>query len=193
MLRMSWNFLAPSCAMKSALSVAREREQGTFEQLLVTPYSPIHIMIGKALPPIFVGLMQSTIILLIILFWFKIPMNGSVGLLYFGLLCFNIAVVGVGLSISAISVNMQQAMLLTFFLIMPLMLLSGLLTPIQNMPYLLEKVTYANPLRFGIDLVQRIYLEGATFQQVKWDFVPMLILAVLTLPLAAWLFRNRLS
>lgn len=120
-------------------------------------------------------------------------MNGSVGLLYFGQLCFNIAVVGVGLSISAISLNMQQAMLLTFFLIMPLMLLSGLLTPVQNMPYLLEKVTYANPLRFGIDLVQRIYLEGATLQQVKWDFVPMLILAVLTLPLAAWLFRNRLS
>lgn len=99
----------------SALSVAREREQGTFDQLLVTPYTPLHIMIGKALPPIFVGLMQSTIILLIILFWFQIPMNGSFGLLYFGLVCFNIAVVGVGLSISAVSLNMQEAMLYTFF------------------------------------------------------------------------------
>ncbi|ENX34781.1 hypothetical protein F889_01418 [Acinetobacter colistiniresistens] len=177
----------------SSLSVAREREQGTFDQLLVTPYTPIHIMIGKALPPIFVGLMQSTIILIIILFWFQIPMNGSLALLYFGLLCFNIAVVGVGLSISAISLNMQQAMLFTFFLIMPLMLLSGLLTPVQNMPYVLEMATYANPLRFGIDLVQRVYLEGADFSQVKWDFVPMFILAVVTLPLAAWLFRNRLS
>ncbi|KAA8734808.1 ABC transporter permease [Acinetobacter qingfengensis] len=177
----------------SALSVAREREQGTFDQLLVTPYSPIHIMIGKALPPIFVGLMQSSIILLIIIFWFQIPMNGSLLLLYFGLLCFNIAVVGVGLSISAISMNMQQAMLFTFFLIMPLMLLSGLLTPVQNMPYVLEIGTYANPLRFGIDLVQRIYLEGATFAQVKSDFLPMIVLAIITLPLAAWLFRNRLS
>ena len=177
----------------SSLSVAREREQGTFDQLLVTPYTPIHIMIGKALPPIFVGLMQSTIILLIILFWFHIPMNGSLVLLYFGLLCFNIAVVGVGLSISAISLNMQQAMLFTFFLIMPLMLLSGLLTPVQNMPHVLEVATYANPLRFGIDLVQRVYLEGATFSQVKWDFVPMFVLAMITLPLAAWLFRNRLS
>jgi ABC-2 type transport system permease protein len=99
----------------SSLSVAREREQGTFDQLLVTPYTPLHIMIGKALPPIFIGLIQSTIILLIIMFWFDIPMNGSLGLLYFGLLCFNIAVVGVGLSISAISLNMQQAMLFTFF------------------------------------------------------------------------------
>ncbi|WP_111895554.1 ABC transporter permease [Acinetobacter sp. MB5] len=176
----------------SALSVAREREQGTFDQLLVTPYTPIHIMISKALPPIFIGLMQSTIILLIILFWFKIPMNGSLSLLYFSLLCFNTAVVGLGLSISAISNNMQQAMLFTFFLIMPLMLLSGLLTPVQNMPYLLELLTYANPLRFGIDLVQRVYLEGATFSQVKWDFIPMIILATITLPLAAWLFRNRL-
>ena len=95
--------------------------------------------------------------------------------------------------VSVVPVFWATIILLTFFLIMPLILLSGLLTPVQNMPYLLEKVTYANPLRFGIDLVQRIYLEGATFQQVKWDFVPMLILAVLTLPLAAWLFRNRLS
>lgn len=177
----------------SSLSVAREREQGTFDQLLVTPYTPIHIMIGKALPPIFVGLMQSTIILVIIMFWFQIPMNGSLLLLYFGLLCFNVAIVGVGLSISAISLNMQQSMLFTFFLIMPLMLLSGLLTPVQNMPHILELATYANPLRFGIDLVQRVYLEGATFSQVKWDFAPMFVLAVITLPLAAWLFRNRLS
>ncbi|WP_335953663.1 ABC transporter permease [Acinetobacter higginsii] len=177
----------------SSLSVAREREQGTFDQLLVTPYTPMHIMIGKALPPIFVGLMQSSIILLVILFWFQIPMNGSLVLLFFGLLCFNVAVVGVGLSISAISLNMQQAMLFTFFLIMPLMLLSGLLTPVQNMPHFLEIATYVNPLRFGIDLVQRVYLEGATFSQVKWDFIPMFVLAILTLPLAAWLFRNRLS
>ncbi|OTG61666.1 antibiotic ABC transporter permease [Acinetobacter sp. ANC 3903] len=176
----------------SALSVAREREQGTFDQLLVMPYTPLHIMIGKALPPIFVGMMQSTIILLIILFWFPIPMNGSLGLLYFGLAVFNIAVVGIGLSISALSVNMQQAMLFTFLLIMPLILLSGLLTPVQNMPQFLQIATYVNPLRFGIDLVQRVYLEGAQFSQVKRDFVPMLMIGGVSLPLAAWLFRNRL-
>ena len=177
----------------SALSVAREREQGTFDQLLVTPYTPLQIMIGKALPPIFVGLMQSTIILLIILFWFKIPINGSIGLLYFGLFSFNVAVVGVGLSISALSLNMQQAMLFTFLLIMPLMLLSGLLTPVENMPKALQVATYANPLRFGINLVQRVYLEGASFAQVKLNFLPMIVLGIVTLPLAAWLFRNRLS
>lgn len=179
--------------MLAAMSVAREREQGTFDQLLVTPYTPTQIMIGKAIPPILIGVIQSTLILVIILFWFQIPMNGSLALLYFGLFAFNIAVVGVGLSISAVALNMQQAMLYTFFLIMPLTLLSGLLTPVQNMPEVLNWLTYANPLRFGIDLVQRVYLEGAGFAQVKWDFVPMLVLAIITLPLAAWLFRHRLS
>lgn len=179
--------------MLAAMSVAREREQGTFDQLLVTPYTPTQIMIGKATPPILIGVIQSTLILMIIIFWFQIPMNGSLALLYFGLFAFNIAVVGVGLSISAIALNMQQAMLYTFFLIMPLTLLSGLLTPVQNMPEVLNWLTYANPLRFGIDLVQRVYLEGAGFAQVKWDFVPMLVLAIITLPLAAWLFRHRLS
>lgn len=177
----------------SALSVAREREQGTFDQLLVTPMTPMQILIGKSLPSIFVGLLQSTFILLIIRFWFEVPMNGSPWLLYFGLICFTVAAVGVGMSISAVALNMQQAMLFTFLLIMPLMLLSGLLTPVSNMPEVLQIATYANPLRFGIDLVRRVYLEGAGLQQVAFDFVPMLVLAALTLPLAAWLFRHRLS
>ncbi|WP_431221835.1 ABC transporter permease [Serratia sp. L9] len=176
----------------SALSVAREREQGTFDQLLVTPFTPMQLLIGKALPSVLVGLVQSTIILLIILFWFQIPMNGSIALLYVGLFSFNIAAVGLGLSISAISINMQQAMLYTFLLMMPLMLLSGMLTPVQTMPAILDALTYANPLRFAIDLVRRVYLEGAGIADIAFNFIPMLVMAVITLPLAAWLFRNRL-
>lgn len=176
----------------SALSVAREREQGTFDQLLVTPFTPMQLLIGKALPAILVGLVQSSLILLIILFWFQIPMNGSLALLYLGLFSFNVAAVGLGLSISAVSINMQQAMLYTFLLIMPLMLLSGLLTPVQTMPAALNLLTYANPLRFAIDLVRRVYLEGAGLSDIAFDFLPMLVMAVITLPLAAWLFRNRL-
>ncbi|MGH8172971.1 MAG: ABC transporter permease, partial [Rhodanobacteraceae bacterium] len=177
----------------AALSVAREREQGTFDQLLVTPLTPMQILFGKAIPAILIGLLQSTLILLIIRFWFEIPMHGSAALLYLGLLSFTIACVGIGLSISALAVNMQQAMLYTFLLIMPFMLLSGLLTPVRNMPEALQIATYANPLRFGIDLVRRVYLEGAGLREVAFDFVPMGILALITLPLAAQLFRNRLS
>ncbi|KIZ36944.1 ABC transporter permease [Stutzerimonas stutzeri] len=177
----------------AALSVAREREQGTFDQLLVTPLTPFQILIGKAIPAILVGLLQSTIIFLVILFWFQIPMNGSVWLLYAGLLTFNIAAVGVGLSVSAVSLSMQQAMLYTFLLIMPLMLLSGLLTPVKNMPEVLQIATYVNPLRFGMSIVRRVYLEGAGFLDIWRDFIPLLVMGAISLPLAAWLFRNRLS
>ena len=176
----------------TALSVAREREQGTFDQLLVTPLSPFEIMIGKALPPILIGLTQATLILLVTRFWFGVPMAGSFVTLYVGLALFTIASVGVGLSISALSANMQQAMLYTFVLLMPLVLLSGLTTPVANMPEALQIATLANPLRYAIDLVRRVYLEGVGLSTVVSDLIPLAIIAVVTLPAAAWLFRNRL-
>jgi ABC-2 type transport system permease protein len=200
-LEARWNLMPAMIAALSmlqtlliaALSVAREREQGTFDQLLVTPLTPMQILVGKALPAIAVGLVQSTLIFLVIQFWFRIPVVGSVWLIYLGLFTFNMASVGIGLSISALSLTMQQAMLYTFFLIMPLMLLSGLLSPVRNMPGVLQVATYANPLRFGVSIVRRVYLEGAGLADVGLDFVPLLAVAAVTLPLAAWLFRHRLS
>lgn len=200
-LESRWNLMPALIAALSmlqtllvaALSVAREREQGTFDQLLVTPLTPMQILAGKALPAIAVGLVQSTLILLVIRFWFQIPMNGSPWLLYLGLFTFTGAAVGIGLSISALSLNMQQAMLYTFLLIMPLMLLSGLLTPVRNMPPILQVATYVNPLRFGMEIVRRVYLEGAGLMDVAVHFLPLLGVAAVTLPLAAWLFRHRLA
>jgi ABC-2 type transport system permease protein len=154
--------------------------------------SPLEIMVGKALPPILVGLAQSTLILLVALFWFRIPMAGSLATLYTGLIFFTVASVGIGLSISAVSANMQQAMLYTFVLLMPMMLLSGLTTPVRNMPHALQVITMANPLRFAIDLVQRVYLEGVGLTTVWHNLIPLSIIAIVTLPLAAWLFRHRL-
>jgi len=176
----------------TALSVAREREEGTFDQLLVTPLNPLEIMAGKALPPVLIGLAQATLVLAVSMFWFRIPMAGSVATLYAGLLVFMTASVGIGLSISALSATMQQAMLYTFVLVMPMMLLSGLATPVENMPYVLQVVTLANPLRFAIDLVRRVYLEGVGLDTVAMNLVPMAAIAVITFPLATWLFRNRL-
>ena len=176
----------------TALSVAREREQGTFDQLLVTPLSPLEIMVGKAIPPVMIGLVQSSLVLLIAMYWFRIPMAGSLWTLYAGLIVFTTACVGIGLSISAVSASMQQAMLYTFVLVMPLMLLSGLTTPVRNMPHWLQLGTMVNPLRFAIDLVQRVYLEGVGMAVVGHDLIPMFLIGVVTLPLAAWLFRNRL-
>jgi ABC-2 type transport system permease protein len=76
---------------------------------------------------------------------------------------------------------------------MPLMLLSGLLTPVRNMPEILQIATYVNPLRFGMEIVRRVYLEGAGLREVAFNFIPLLGVAGVTLPLAAWLFRNRLA
>lgn len=199
-LETRWNFMPSLIAslaflqtlMLSALSVAREREQGTFDQLLVTPMSPTEIMIGKAIPPIMIGLVQSTIVLVMTIFWFGVPLSGSLVTLYLGLLFFMISSVGVGLAISALSANMQQAMFYSFMLIMPLMLLSGLATPVRNMPMPIQILTYANPLRFAIDLVQRVYLEGVGLLVLWHDLVPLFVIAIITLPFAAWLFRHRL-
>lgn len=177
----------------AALSVAREREQGTFDQLQVTPLTPTQILIGKALPAVGVGLMQSTIIFLVVRFWFEVPMNGSLLLMYASLTLFTVASVGIGLSISAFALTMQQAMLYAFLFIMPMMLLSGLLTPIENMPPALQWLTTINPLRFGLSIVRRIYLEGAGCTEIAMDCVPLFTMMAVTLPLATWLFRNRLS
>ena len=178
--------------LMTALSVAREREQGTFDMLMVTPMSPYEIMVGKALSSVAIGLVQSTLVLLVAIFWFQIPFVGSLLTLYLGLIIFTVSSVGLGLAISAISANMQQAMLYSFVLLMPLMLLSGLMTPVKNMPTVLQWITYANPLRFAMDYVRRVYLEGAPFTLVAHNLIPMLVVAAITLPYAAWLFRNRL-
>lgn len=178
--------------MLTALSVAREREQGTFDQLLVTPCTPTEIMIGKSVPSIIVGLVQASLVLLIATIWFRIPMAGSLWTLYVALLVFMVACVGIGLAISAMAANMQQAMLYTFVLMMPLVLLSGMTTPIANMPAVMQWLTAIDPARYAIHMVQRVYLEGVGLGTVLGDILPLLAIAAVTLPLAAWLFRNRL-
>ena len=199
-LESSWNMLPALIGLLSmlqtllltALSVAREREQGTFDQLLVTPYRPMEVMVGKAVPSIMIGLTQSTIVLTVALLWFRVPMAGSFPALYGALLLFTVASVGIGLAVSALSATMQQAMLYTFVLIMPLVLLSGIATPVRNMPQAMQWLTMINPLRFAVDMIQRIYLEGVGLGDLVHDIVPLLLIAFATLPVAAWLFRNRL-
>jgi pyoluteorin transport system permease protein len=176
----------------TALSVAREREQGTFDQLLVTPLRSGEIMVGKAVPSIIIGLAQSTFVLLLALFWFRIPFAGSLLTLYVGLLVYMVASVGIGLAISALSANMQQAMLYAFVLLMPLMLLSGLATPIASMPKVMQYVTLIDPVRYGLEIVRRVYLEGVGLTRLFNDLWPLALMALVTLPAAAWLFRNRL-
>jgi pyoluteorin transport system permease protein len=177
----------------TAMSVAREREQGTFDQLLVTPYRPSEIMIGKAVPSMLIGITQATLILLVAQLWFRIPFEGSFLTLYAGLTFFLLAAVGIGLMVSSFAATMQQAMLFSFVVIMPFTLLSGLTTPIGNMPLSLQYLTIVNPLRYAIDMAHRVYLEGATFAQLMPDIWPLIFIGAFTLPLAAWMFRHRMA
>jgi ABC-2 type transport system permease protein len=103
------------------------------------------------------------------------------------------AAVGLGLFVSSIAKTMQQAMLYAFILVMPFALLSGLTTPFSSMPEILQTVMIINPLRYALDLTKRVYLEGAGFANLVGDFLPLLIIGVVTLAGAAWLFRRRLS
>jgi len=176
----------------TAMSVAREREQGTFDQLLVTPFRPIEIMIGKSVPSIFVGLMQVTMILMLALFWFKIPFLGSLPTLYLGVFLFLSAAVGIGLMVSSVAATMQQALLGSFLTIMPFVMLSGLNTPIANMPHEVQYVTLINPLRYVISVLHRVFLEAASLSEVASDLWPLALIALCSLSVAVWMFRGRL-
>ena len=177
----------------TAMSVAREREQGTFDQLLVTPFRPAEIMAGKALPSLLIGTAQATTILLVAQLWFRIPFSGSFVTLYIGLSFFLLAAVGIGLLVSSLVATMQQALLFSFVLVLPFTMLSGLVTPISAMPRVLQYFTFINPLRYAIDIAQRVYLEGATLGQLVGNLWPLAIIAATTLSVASWMFRHRLT
>ena len=177
----------------TALSVAREREQGTFDQLLVTPLRPFEIMAGKAVPSVLIGMLQGTGILLVAQFWFHIPFAGSLVTLYAGLSLFLMAAVGIGLLISSLVATMQQAVLFNFIVVMPFTLLSGLATPINSIPKWLQPLTVINPLRYAIDIAQGVYLEGAGFDRLGPELWPLAAIAVVTLSATAWMFRHRMA
>jgi ABC-2 type transport system permease protein len=176
----------------TGLSVAREREQGTFDQLLVTPFRPAEIMVGKALPSMLVGVVQATLVLLVAQLWFRIPFAGSFLTLYAGLSLFLLAAAGIGLLLSSVAATMQQAMLYSFMLIMPFSLLSGLATPISSMPKVLQYFTWINPLRYAIEMAHRVYLEGVGLALLSPLLWPLAIIAAVTLTASAWMFRHRL-
>jgi ABC-2 type transport system permease protein len=127
--------------MVTALSVAREREVGTFDQLLVTPMRPIEILLGKSIPGLLIGSVEATFGIIVVVFWFDVPLRGGLVALYLGLLLDLLSVVGIGLMVSSFAVTQQQALLGTFLFVVPSTTLSGFATPILNMPPLIQDIT----------------------------------------------------
>ncbi|VAX42390.1 ABC-type efflux pump permease component YbhR [hydrothermal vent metagenome] len=176
----------------TALSVAREREQGTFDQLLVTPYQPWQILIGKAVPGFIIGMVEATFIILVAVFWFQVPLLGNILTLYFGISLFLLSAIGVGLMISSLSVTQQQGLLGAFMFLVPAIILSGFSTPIANMSPLIQKMTYINPMRYFMVILRGVFLEGTPFHLLIDQFIPLIIIAIITLSSASWLFRRRM-
>ncbi|HXV30571.1 MAG TPA: ABC transporter permease [Sinorhizobium sp.] len=177
----------------TALSVARERELGTFDQLIVSPLRTHEILIGKLIPPMMIGLFHITIYILAAVFIFGVPLRGSLLLLYGSAIFYLAAVVGLGLFISALSMTQQQAILGAFLFMVPAMLLSGFATPIENMPSWLQPVTLINPLRYFLVIVKGVFLKDLPLVEVVRQTVPLCLIAIVTLSSAAWLFRRRLE
>jgi ABC-2 type transport system permease protein len=176
----------------TSLSVAREREAGTFDQLLVTPLQPWEILIGKAMPGLIVGVGEASLIIAVTVFWFKVPLVGKLSVLYPALVIYVLSIIGVGLMISSFSTTLQQALLGSFLFIVPAVILSGFSTPIANMPPFMQTLTYLDPMRYFLSIVRRVFLEGAGLEYFVHDLWPMSIIALITLSLATWLFRHRM-
>jgi ABC-2 type transport system permease protein len=177
----------------TTMSVPREREMGTFDQLLVSPLSPVEIMIGKMLPAFLLALIEATLFVLCAILIFRIPFHGSIWLLYGSLIVFISSVVGIGLLISALCATQQQALLGTMLVLFPGLLMSGYTSPIENMPDWLQPVTYLNPLRYMMAIVKGIFLKNIPSAVVLENVWPMVVIACGTLTLATLLFRRRLS
>ncbi len=175
----------------TALSVAREREQGTFEQLCVSPLSPEMIMIGKAVPAVAVGFFQATLILFVAVFLYDVPFRGSLALLYGGMFFYALALVGVGLFISSISKNQQQAFLGAFIFMVPAILLSGYTAPVENMPLWLQHLTWINPVRHFVEVVKGVFLKDASLARVLSLVWPLMVISAVNLALAALMFRRK--
>jgi len=177
----------------TALSVAREKELGTFDQLLVSPLETVEVIIGKASAVLLVGLLEGTLIISVIVFLFKIPLRGSVGMLYLSLVIFLLAIIGIGLFISVIAKTQQQAALGSFVFTVPAITLSGFATPIENTPQWLQIITLANPVRHFMTIIKGIFIKGIPADIVFQSIIPMLVIAAFTLSVSGWLFRKNLE
>ena len=145
----------------TAMTVVREREQGTLERLLVTPVARLEFLLAKMVPVACIGLADVALITTVAVFWFEVPLRGDLLALLLGSMLFLGSTLGLGLLISSYSTTQQQALLLAFFLVMPTIILSGFAFPIANMPLEVQWLTWLDPLRYYLVVVRDIFLKGA--------------------------------
>jgi ABC-2 type transport system permease protein len=164
---------------------------GTFEQLLVSPLHPLEILIGKALPALFIAMIEGLLIVVFGVLVLQVPFNGSLFLLFGSMAVFLLSIIGVGLFISSMSMTQQQAVLGGFMFLVPAVILAGFASPIENMPHWLQTCSYANPVRYFMTIVRGIFLKDIS-ADIVWSLTwPMAIIACVTLFMAARFFKRR--
>lgn len=174
-------------------TVARERELGTFDQLMVSPLRVHEMVIGKTVPPFLIALFNATLFLVLGQLLFGVPFTGSVLLFYLALSFYALSLIGIGLFVSALCGTQQQAFLGSFLVVLPLVVLSGYASPIENMPGWLQLLTYANPVRYFLVIVQGLFLKAMPASAVLAELWPLVVIATVTLGVSAWLFRARME
>jgi len=179
--------------MLTALAVVREKEIGTIEQILVSPIRPVEFMLGKTIPFIVISLLDMVVIILVGVFWFEVPLRGSLLVLFLGAITFLFNSVGLGLFISTVASTQQQAMMAGTFFFTPAILLSGLIFPIPNMPAFFQYLTYLNPLRYFVVVVQGVFLRGDGLIILWPQMAGMTVLGLTLLTMSVLRFRRRLA
>ncbi|MBT1074021.1 ABC transporter permease [Geobacter grbiciae] len=177
----------------TAMAVVREREIGTMEQLMVTPLKPVELILGKTIPFAVISFFDMALVTTVGVFWFGIPIKGSLPLLTLATGIYLLSVLGVGLFISTISRTQQQALMATFLFYIPAVLLSGFMFPIENMPEAIQYGTFLNPLRYFLVIIRGIFLKGNGIGVLWPQMAALLALGVAVMSLSALRFRKRLG
>jgi len=177
----------------TSMSIVREREVGTMEQLLVSPLRPAELMLGKTIPAALISFFDIGLVTIVAVFWFRVPIRGSLLLLFAAAALYLLSTVGIGLYISTVSRTQQQAMMAMVFFFQPALLISGFLFPIENMPVAIQYLSLLNPLRHFLVIVRGIFLKGIGLETLWPEVLALLILGVALLTLSTLRFRTRLE
>jgi ABC-2 type transport system permease protein len=178
--------------MLTSMSIVREKEAGTIEQIMVTPIRPVEFILGKCAPFAVIGFLNVGMIALVGLYWFDIPLRGSFALLLLGTAFFLLSTLGIGLFISTISQTQQQAMMTTFFFFFPAMLFSGFIFPIANMPPVIQWLSLVDPLRYFLIIIRGIFLKGIGWNLLWTQFVALLVIGLIVITFAVKRFHKTL-
>ena len=174
-------------------SVAREKELGTFDQLMVSPFRVWEILVGKMVPPVLIGFFNATLYMILIPTVFGVPLTGSVPVFYVALFFYLVSLTGIGMLVSVLANTQQQAFLGTFLITVPAILLSGYAAPVANMPVWLQVIAQVNPPTHFLIIAEGVFLKAMPAIDVLRNTWPLMIISVVTIAAASYLFRSRLE